>query len=757
MDPAAQIRRKLGSPGRGRSRLAQGIGLSAALLIGLLLRTAYLRELAGTPDFSVPLADAAFHDYWARGLVTGDWTPPSGCDDPRIGSSPYLRPPGYPYFLAFLYWAFGPGNYLAVRVAQMALGLVSVGLGYALARSLFGHRAALICALLLSVHWAFIYYEGELQEPFLLVLLALSALLLLQRWARRATVLRGLAAGLLLGLMALVRPNALAFVPVASLWMFWALRRRAGLSQSVRSAGALLLGAALAVVPATIRNYVVSRDLVLISGNGAINLYIGNNPLSDGYTARIPELRAWTGQTVWSWFIYNRIVRAVEAEVGRPLKHSEVSAYFRDRAWRYMCQNPGHCLALAVKRLLLLLGPAEVANNKEVHFERRFSAILRFLPGFSLALASGVLGLAMLARQRWGKSPTGLPAAGGPPVDVQFHLLVLLFVAVYLASFVPFLAAERFRVPIVPFLLLYGGYGMGRLWDLARAREFRRLIVWGLAGTALFAAAQIRWTRYEPHLAVWHLGRGEAYLLRGDRPRAIEEYYRAVSAEPGYVAARRSLAAVLVQAGRLDEAIDQYRAVVGQTPEDPDAYHALGGVLAERGLFEQAEAAYRTAQRLDPQSPGPHLNLGNLYLEWGRADLAAAQYVRALELQHNLAEAHYGLGRAYQAQHDLNRAEAAYQAAVQANPAFVEARINLGTVLAERQQFEAAIEQYEHVLAIDSQRFEAHYNLAAALAALGRTEQAIAAVKHALAIQPENAAARQMLRTLQARSGKPPG
>ena len=112
--------------------------LAGILLIGLLLRAAYLRELVETPDFATPLADAAFHDYWAQALVTGDWGLPPGTPDPGIRDAPYLRPPGYPYFLAAIYRVAGPGSYLAVRVVQMALGLVSAVLAYWLGRSLFG-------------------------------------------------------------------------------------------------------------------------------------------------------------------------------------------------------------------------------------------------------------------------------------------------------------------------------------------------------------------------------------------------------------------------------------------------------------------------------------------------------------------------------------------------------------------------------------------------------------------------------------------
>ena len=52
--------------------------LMFVLVIGALLRGLYIMEISRYPGFAVPLVDAAYHDYWARALVSGDWTPPAG-------------------------------------------------------------------------------------------------------------------------------------------------------------------------------------------------------------------------------------------------------------------------------------------------------------------------------------------------------------------------------------------------------------------------------------------------------------------------------------------------------------------------------------------------------------------------------------------------------------------------------------------------------------------------------------------------------
>ncbi len=102
-----------------QGKLAPWCALGVVLVAGMVLRGVYLSELAENPEFVAPGVDAGFHDYWARALVTGDWTPPPGEADPEIRTRPYLRPPGYPYFLALVYSVAGL-EYWAPRAVQMA-------------------------------------------------------------------------------------------------------------------------------------------------------------------------------------------------------------------------------------------------------------------------------------------------------------------------------------------------------------------------------------------------------------------------------------------------------------------------------------------------------------------------------------------------------------------------------------------------------------------------------------------------------------
>lgn len=701
--------------------------LLGILALALLLRVMNLVWLTHEPEYAAPLADAAFHDYWARALATGDWTPPEGADDPHLQTTPFLRPPGYPYFLAGVYASLGTGP-LGIRVVQLGLGLLSVWLAYLLARRIYDAPAGLVAALLMATCWALIFYEGDLLEPPLLVPLLLLVALVLHAWSQRGGWWRALLAGALLGLLALVRPNALLLVPALAVWMLWCCVRDGGWRRALVPGFALVGGALVALAPATIRNYVVARDFVPISANGAINLYIGNNPEADGYTPRVPELDRLTDMTGWSWFHYGRLVKALSEDAGRPLSYLEVDQHFSRLAWEWIRAHPVRCAQLVGKRLLLLLGPVEVSNNRVTHYDRWHAPLLGVLPGFPLILAATLLALLVLGLARPDATRTSAAASG--------TVLLLLIAAVYVGSYLPFLAAERFRVPAYPLLIIVGAAGLRHLWMLGQQRDWRSLVLWGGVTLALYGVAQMRLVPYVPERGLWYTTRGVTFARLGQTEQAIAAYQAAVAAEPTFATPLRRLALLLDEQGRDAEALTAYQRLVTLAPDDADAYYRLGGVLLRQQRAGEAVAAYQRAVQLDPRLDDAQVNLGIALSRGGEHAQALVAYAAALRLQPSHAVAHYNAGLSHAALGDLAAAQAAYRRAQACDPLLVEATINLGQTLINARQFEQAATELRKATQQAPTRFEAWYNLGLALLGQGQTGEARAAFNEALRLRP---------------------
>lgn len=726
----------------------QRLALPLILLFGLVLRAGYLAELRTTPDFAAPLADAAFHDYWAKALISGDWTGPDGVD-PGVRNAPYLRPPGYPYFLATIYQLCGGPNYVAVRVVQMGLGLASCVLAYSLARRMFGFAAGCGAGLLLAWNWAFVYYEGELQEPAILVFLTLAVLRVLQGWLTKRAAWKLWVAGALLGLNALFRPNILLVCPFIAGWVVWVLWKHGAARRLFAQVGALTAGALLLVLPATIRNLVVAHEFVLISCNGAVNFYIGNNERADGWAARIPDLKELTGADTWSWFLYPKIVRGVEKQLGRAAGYSDVSSYFNRRAWEFIRANPGRALSLAFKRAALFWGPLEVANNKEVHFERWYSAWLRWMPGFPLVASLAALGLILLLLDRRAR-PVAAKAAAPPAHRPEMLALLLPYILVYFGSFVPFLAAERFRVTVTAVLAILGGHAVQRIAGWIGVADWRRTGCALAGAAALFGVFQLRLTDYEPQLAGYLVARGDAYATRKDWPAAAREYRRCVEAKPTFLGARDALAGALIELKRPGDALAVYQERLAFQPRDTETLDRIGQLQIQLNQLPDAERTYRAALEADPKFTVGYLNLGYTLNQLQHYADAAEVYRRALAIAPAAAEAQYGLGIALAALHQDAEAETAYRAAIAANPKYVEALVNLGALRAARRDPDGAIALYRRALEIEPGRFEALYLLSAALYAKGDRQAALDAIRQALQVQPDSPQAQAALHALEA-------
>jgi 4-amino-4-deoxy-L-arabinose transferase-like glycosyltransferase/Tfp pilus assembly protein PilF len=613
------------------------LGLAAVLLAGAALRAAYFRDLRNDPLYLHPALDAELHQYWARALSSGDWTAPRGRNDPKIETTPYFRPPGYPYALAAVDRITG-GSPESVRLAQFVLGLCTCVLGFLLGRRLSGSAAGLWAAAGLASSWTLIFFEGELLDSSLLAALVLGSILALDAASRRPSTARFALAGALLGLASLVRPNVLLFLPPAAAWLYVRVRAGGSRRRLASAAAATLLAATLlTVLPATLRNYRVSGEWVLISANGGINLWAGNNPDADGVRAAIPGIEHLAGISGWTCFDYPLVVDGLSHELGRPVGYAEASRIWARRAWSWIRSHPASFARLTARRAGLLFGPREI-GDRDVDLSREASPVLRRLPGrFPVVLALaivgwfGLMGDARGWRLRPAPRAAGFPSPGDPG-PASLAILLVIFIVSYGASFLPFFFNARYRVPILAVLLVLSGCALARWIGLLRARAWGPAARVALVATAIGAVASLDPVGYPRALDEWHYQRACAYRdarLPGD---AIREYEAAVAANPRSIRARNDLALVLRDQGRLPEAISQWNAALADDPHAVEPRFNRAQMLAALGRYAQSIPEYRRVLEDDPGHVMAHLSLGTALLQIGRKDAAFAQYGEAERL-----------------------------------------------------------------------------------------------------------------------------
>ncbi len=569
--------------------------LALIVLVGLALRLAHLFFLRSSPYFEQPIMDMEYHVRWARALAAGQ-----GFES----GEPFFRAPLYPWFLALCMKLFGPGL-LAPRLIQAGLGALSVYLTYRLGRRAFSPAAGLWAALAVATSWVLIHFDSQLLIPTLIVPLDLLALERSLALAEDPRPKPAALTGALFGLSAIARPNVLLFMPLLAGWLLW--RVRPEWMRGLRLVGATALGCLAPILPITAIN-VARGDFALISTQAGVNLWIGNNPSSDGSTAIVPGTRGgwWEGR--------EDSVALAEREAGHPLTPSGLSRHYTAKVLDWMRQDPGAFLRHLLWKARLFFLDTELGNNLPVSFfARYYDPLLRFSPvSFALLAALGSLGLVLGLRGRGGRI---FPLWG--------------FLLSYAASVIAFFVCSRYRVPILPLLAVFSGHALVTAGEWVRARRL------GALGAAALLVAGVAFATTQRPAAVidprtnGYLLLGQA-ALRDDHPSEAEEYFRrALAIYPANVYAEVGLVDAYRREGLFDQAVataetaldrlaELRRAQGKKAPGEPELYALLGQSLIDRsGPAEAAAALERRLERDPGACPGYEI-LASIYRAAGQ-------------------------------------------------------------------------------------------------------------------------------------------
>lgn len=744
------------------------------LVVAAALRVAYLAEIVHEPGFSHPIYDPEYNEHWAQGIATGDWTPPQGVNDPEIRTTPHGRPPGYPWFLSAIYIVFGVNDY-APRLVQMLLGVLNALLLYLLGKRLFGTAVGFVAGLFMATYWVFPYFEGILTYPALVVFLLLCLILTLERWLHSRLLRWAATAGALLGCFALLRPNVLLFAPVLAVWMVWVLWRKPLPYRHILLSLTVLTASCVAVLcPAFVRNYIVAKDVVFISSYGGINLYVGNHPEASLVEPQIPELMELAGIENWTCFDYPAIVRGIAAKEGKEhISFSEANSYFYDKAFVFIREQPGVFLKNLFRKGLLFWGPYEITNDTVMEYDKEFSLVLRFLPGFPwfAALFCFGSGIVLFCRNTHETTPNKNARA--------LVVLLWLYTVTYFLSVILYFVAGRYRVPIIPVLLLFGAVGVVWFGNAVKEKALPKITI-GLISLVVLAIA-FHWnpTGYTPRESTWHLRTAMAYSAAGEDNQAEAEYRKALELGASASVVYANLGRLHIARGEQEEGIDLYRKGLLQNPHNAVIHNNLGYELSQEGKLPEAAEHFEHAVQSNPRFALAQINLGNtlfdmgdvdqalshlqqaavitpedatlpyniarIYFSEGKYEEAVAFYEKALSLQPNFAEALNNLGYVYAVQGHYETALPWYRKAIASAPEFLLAYNNLGNALFEAGDIDGAAEAYEKALDQKGDDIFSLYNMGRVFAARGQWDNVIAYMNQVLEIQPDYAPALALL------------
>ncbi|MGA2447978.1 MAG: glycosyltransferase family 39 protein [Polyangiaceae bacterium] len=445
-----------------RQPAAAGGGVFGALLFVVALAPRLAAALAFAAE---PVWDGHYYDFGARRIAEGH----GYSDDITRGGMlvwhPWCHyPVGYSAVLAAFYRALGPSHAVAA-VANSLIGAALAVATWALARLAVSEARARIAGALIALHPGLILYAALVMSEPLAALLTMLAFWLVARDLGRV---RGLVLGaLVLGVAALVRPQALLCAPAIG----WVAAK--GLRRRVASAAAACALALVPVLPWTVRNCMVMDGCALISTNAGWNLAIGAFPRATG---RFETLRASDGcrdvtgqvQQDRCWFAYGlgqiraeprRWLGLIPAKLGYTFDHESFEVGYLHEARPDLWPDP------TVRRVRdfttlahrLLLAAASLGFVAIAPLRRFRGAVTQ---GALLVAAGALAALALHTESPvfWPLAVFAavvpwLPLQGRPELRPAMGLAVF-FLATVIVTHAVFFGEDRYHVVVTPVLAM---------------------------------------------------------------------------------------------------------------------------------------------------------------------------------------------------------------------------------------------------------------------------------------------------------------
>jgi 4-amino-4-deoxy-L-arabinose transferase-like glycosyltransferase len=382
----------------------------AIVAVALLLRLAWAALVP-----VAPVSDSVLYEAFARSIAEG-----RGYAYPDGGPLTVYWPVGTSAVYAALYRMLGTGPWV-VPAFQALLGGLIVALTWRIGVRFFDRRVAARAAWLVALWPLLIQFTTILASELLFIALVLAAL---DVWSSRRVPdpWRAVLWGACIAGATYVRPTAWPLLAVFPL-LAWLVERQTRSALLVLAVS--LTTAAVLFAPWVQRNYNLFGSFVLVAANGGTNLWMGNNPASNGGYMSLPPTPA--------------------------LNEVERDRHFGREAIAFIRTHPLAYLKLSVRRAVATFDRESIGVVwNQTGLERRFgSRVLMPLKALSSLfwwsmLLLGVVGVVRTLRQGRARALWPLLAA-------------LAFFAV-----VPILtvAQDRYHVPIDPLLAIFAAFAL---------------------------------------------------------------------------------------------------------------------------------------------------------------------------------------------------------------------------------------------------------------------------------------------------------
>lgn len=545
------------------------------LALGFLLRLIYILETQSSPFIQNLFSDSKIYYDWAKDIASSD---------NLFGDKVFFMSPGYPYFLAVVFKLVG-SSIFTIRIIQALISVANIFLIYLLTKNLFNSKSGFIAAGLASIYSVFIFFSGAVFGETLQTFLVTALLYLLTKEENVSTKNKWFLSGLLLGLSALFRANILIIFPVLIFWIYNSFNKSESLKTKLKKTLIYFtIGTAIPILPATLNNYIAGKEFVLLTSNGGINFYLGNNEKALGVYSTPKD---------FDFFKDMAGINYAKKITHKELTPSQSSTYWYGQGLSFIFSYPIEAITLTFKKLLFFFDDDENPQTSQINidfFRNTYSSVLKIpLPNFIVVFLFAIAGIIYSLKKL---------------KDKKITLMYFLMLAYVLGTII-FFVSGRFRIAITPLFISFAGFGIVNLMEIIKQKDFKELLIPGLSALIVLVLVVFIAPKYHYSYADAYSNLGNVYFDQKNYNEALLNYNESLKLK-----------------------------------ETELTYVLIGNTMAVKNDFNNAYRAYQNALKLNPNYALAYFNLGLLNSQTGNFDEALKLFDKTIKIDPLFAEAY---------------------------------------------------------------------------------------------------------------------
>jgi len=567
--------------------------LLSLFFLALTLRLIYFSQSVNNPLLYMPVLDEKYYINMGKLLASGDWLG---------GNKAFFMDPLYGYLLGAVFYVFGD-NLTIVRLLQIFLDSLNVVMIYMIGRKVWDKRAACISAIFYALYTVAFSYTLLILKTTMALSMTLLFVILLFWVIKSNRCLPWYLLGLISALLIYLRANLILIVFLVLLFHY--MYGNSGWRRFSKNSILLFAGLVTLLSLGLLRNYLVCDEFILLNTQGGRLFYSSNNPENLTGKYNVPSFSRPNPED--SEYDFHK---EAERRIGSTLGPDEVSNYWLRETLRFLINNPRAVFKLLFNKLKGTFGNCEIPNNHSYYVSSSFSTLSRLpFPNFAFAIAIGIPGLIIgFIKKR----------------DVIWLFIPILTV---LITTVVFYTASRFRMPMVPFLLLGAGIWFCQMADWAKEKKFKKMIIFLAISIFLWTSSLLvpcprKFGTEEFYLA-------KAYWTQKDLKKARVITHKGMELFPFQSRFKILMGMISLSENKIGEAIKYNLDAIKIDPNNSDAYNNMALIYLTLEKPEEALTYSRKAM-LFQHNPEYIFTLARAHEKVGDIPSAVMNYERYL-------------------------------------------------------------------------------------------------------------------------------